>query len=424
MRPNHLLRLAEIMARTDREPVSACVSSPPRHGKTNLLLHAGVRHLMLYPTHTVGYVSHNDDLAHSKSREAREIAIRAGLQLAKDSTSVHNWRTVQGGGFLAAGRTAGWSGYGVNLFLLDDLIADRSQAESAAEQQQIEDFFRSTAIQRVMPGGSTIVNMTRWSNHDLIAKLVAEGWEWCNIPVQNERGEWLWPEFWPPVEMEAKKRATHEFEWWALYMGAPRPRGGSLFHEPTRYEKAHIYDSIIVIACDPAATAKTSADHSAIVVAAGQMVDGMLHMDVLEVRRRQVEIPALVDELARMAGEDGYRCQVAIEAVGGFKAVPQMLRRMNPRLRIVEITPATDKIIRATPAAAAWNDGRVRVPFDKPWVGPFVDEVCNFTGIGDSHHDDQVDALAHCYNTLLDELRKRPRADVAQRLYRSLPFAS
>jgi hypothetical protein len=79
---------------------------------------------------------------------------------------------------------------------------------------------------------------------------------------------------------------------------------------------------------------------------------------------------------------------------------------------------AGDKFARAQPVAAAWNAGKVQVPSNVgalaslgspyremaardpqaavPWMQPFLDEVCNFTGVADAH-DDQVDALAGAF---------------------------
>ncbi len=79
-----------------------------------------------------------------------------------------------------------------------------------------------------------------------------------------------------------------------------------------------------------------------------------------------------------------------VEAVGGFKAVPQMLRVQDPNLDVVDITPIGDKFTRALPVAAAWRDGRVRLPGAASWLEDFLDEVKIFTGLKDIH-DDQVD---------------------------------
>ena len=106
----------------------------------------------------------------------------------------------------------------------------------------------------------------------------------------------------------------------------------------------------------------------------------------------QVEVPALARELRGL--QLAWGCPVGVEAVGGFKAVPQMLRQIDRGLRVIELQPRGSKFTRAQTAVAAWNDGRIRVPLQAPWVAPFLREVQAFTGVGDEH-DDQVDALAH-----------------------------
>jgi predicted phage terminase large subunit-like protein len=93
------------------------------------------------------------------------------------------------------------------------------------------------------------------------------------------------------------------------------------------------------------------------------------------------------------------RLLLVCEAVAGFKAVPQMLRDIDPTLRIHEIAPSQDKFLRAQPLAAAWNDDRVLVPENAPWVDEYLTEFEAFTGVDDDE-DDQVDATAHLFNAL------------------------
>ena len=50
--------------------------------------------------------------------------------------------------------------------------------------------------------------------------------------------------------------------------------------------------------------------------------------------------------------------------------------------------------MRATPTAELlWNPGKVFVPANADWTEEFLEEVTQFTGMGDLH-DDNVDALA------------------------------
>lgn len=442
LRPNHLRRLAALFPRAEQGPLRVCISSPPRHGKTDCLLHGAVWLLTRHPEKTIGYVTHNTHTARSKSKEARRIAAHAGLILAGDSKNANEWRTTAGGGWLAAGRETGWAGLGVDFFLLDDLVASRHEAESTLERDNIDDFFRSIALQRVEPGGSIIVNMVRWHPDDQIGRLVKEGWEFINIPVQDAQGVWLWPERWPAAEMEVKKRDTHEFEWSSQFLGQPRHRGGTLFHEDTvaRFDAnvtkqdAYWQGRGILMACDPAITQSTHADFSAIIVGTAKMrPDRLMEMDVLDVHCLQVELPELCRTLENI--QRIWACPIVVESVGAFKGTAQTLRNTNHNLKIIEVTAHSsnlapevrgDKLVRAQPVAAAWNDGRVRVPFNTeallhPWdPTPFLHEVGSFTGVHDSR-DDQVDALAYLWSMMqrvLQVAKVRPGARAAP----GLPF--
>jgi phage terminase large subunit-like protein len=86
--------------------------------------------------------------------------------------------------------------------------------------------------------------------------------------------------------------------------------------------------------------------------------------------------------------------------VSGFKAVVQILREIDPDLKLYEDFPVGDKFQRAQPAAAAWGRQLITVPpADKAdWdVKGFLKEMQRFTGVG-SKKDNQVDCLTGAYN--------------------------
>jgi predicted phage terminase large subunit-like protein len=243
-------------------------------------------------------------------------------------------------------------------------------------------------------------------------------------PVVETRRRALWPSRWNLAELDKKRRLVGEYDWSALYQGEPRPKGGRLFQAATRYQFANIVEGKepckIVIGADPAATEKTNADYSAIVVASftgswdkedpSNTENLGFRGDILEVWRGQVTVPEFVKRLRDIAVKWG--APIAVEAVAGFKAVPQMLRQLDKTLKIIEAPAVGDKFTRSLPVSAAWNYGRVRIPDDvanNPWVHDFLAEIEKFTGVKDKH-DDQVDALAHAYNaaqTLMPAVVKR-----------------
>jgi len=405
--PYHLMPMAELFYKAETEGnVRALTSVPPRHAKTESILHFAAHFLLTHPDKTVGYATYAADIAKSKSKTCRAIAARAGVEVVRGSDAANEWRTKEGGGFLANGVGGQWTGRGVDLLIIDDPIKDREEAESLTMQRKLTEWATSSAFTRVEPNGSIIVNMTRWSVNDLIATLESGeygDWVTVNMPAIDDEGKVLWPERWPLEALAQKKAITSDYDWASLFLGQPRPRGGELFREPARFNLADIKGARFAIACDPAASAKTSADYSAIVVVAATGAGPDQKVYVLEVWRGQVEIPELINKLRYF--QERWGAPVYIESVGGFKLVAQMMRTLSKQqnqnqIKIVEVTPLGDKFTRALPVSAAWNNGHVLLPQnEEPWIKDFLNEVQRFTGKGD-RHDDQVDALSHAFNAV------------------------
>ncbi len=404
--PNHLRRLTDVIERAAHEPLRVLVSTPPRHTKTETLIGGLVWYMKQFPELTSAYVSYGQRQANSKSRKIRRLARAVGIGLSDDMANMAEWRTQEGGGLLSTGIGGPLTGQGVDgLMAIDDPIKNREDAESTIKREAAWDWFTDVAYTRLEGNSSCLVVATRWHEDDLIGRLMKldPKWEVINLPAINdgsdptrEIGEALWPERFSVEKLEAIRKVVGEYTWWSLYQGSPRPKGDKLFPEPVRYPLVNYAGARIVIGVDPAATAKTKADYTAIVVLAVWGTGENMRADVLEVLRFQKEIPEACDELEalqkRYAG-----APIVVECVGAFKAVPQTLRRLNPRLRVVEWVPIGDKFVRAQTASAAWKAGRIRVPMAAPWVLDFLNEIGLFTGMGDKQ-DDQADAMVHAWN--------------------------
>ncbi|MEM6792179.1 MAG: phage terminase large subunit [Myxococcota bacterium] len=399
--PAHLPQLVDFLDRIrQRQEVRGLFSVPPRHAKTETVLHAIAWLLAGNPHLTIGYASYSETFARQKSRIARDYTRAAGVELRTDSTALDQWQTIEGGGLIARGMEGAWTGLGVDVLIIDDPHKNRSEADSPVKRRRVLDWWHSAGVSRVEPGGSVLVVHTRWHPDDLIGHLSNDAeveWEYHNLPVINdgsdparEEGAPLWPSRWPLDKLQARRREVTEFEWASLYQGQPRPRGDSVFGEPQFYDElpsggwyAH--------GADLAYTAKTYADFSVVVT--------MLRLGssyyVVDVVRRQVDAPTFCGVLAKQAGR--YPGRMLWHASGTEKGAAQFIRSRVPRF---EVHPATaDKFVRAQPVAAAWNDGRVFIPRNANWGPAFLAEVRAFTGVGDDH-DDQVDALASAFSAL------------------------
>jgi predicted phage terminase large subunit-like protein len=413
--PRHIYKVIEVIERARAGPMRVCISMPPRHAKTITVLRAIAWWLLRSPADTCGYFSYNHDIAHSKSRIARTIALQSGVRLS-DSTGVAEWRTAEGGGLLAGGAGGGLPGQGITGFVVvDDPFKNREDADSELNRQRVWEWFNEVVMTR-LERGSVIVIHTRWHEDDLIGRLEhLGGWEIIrlqaiaeeNDPLGREPGEALWDRF-PASELgtEPGQRGTirgqiGEFSFAALYQQQPRPRGAKLFG-PASYFDPQRFDMTgwrCVIAADPAGSEKTSADWSAAVVLAIRGKRPEIEGRVMDVYRKQVSIPDFARAL-RALQMQWHLAPIYVEAVAGFKAVPQLLRENDPSLAVFEAPTLGDKWQRAQLVSAAWNaaPSRVLVPMNSPpWLGEFLHELQKFTGVRDTH-DDQVDALAHAWN--------------------------
>jgi predicted phage terminase large subunit-like protein len=394
-------------ARWDRR-VRVCISIPPRHGKTELVKHAIPWWLSASPRDVCAYATYSDRKAWSTSRDIRALAEVAGMRLAADAANVSEWRTPAGGGLLSMGVGAGLTGHGISgLMVVDDPFKNNEEAQSTVYRDKIADWFDSVVMTR-LEGAAVFVIHTRWHEDDLIGRVAKrKGWLVINLPAIAEEqdpigrapNELLWPERRDLQLAIRESKASNAFTFAALYQGRPRPRGGTVFAAPHYYDPAstNFEGCRFVLAADPAASTKTSADFSAAVVLSvrGDGIDRKAY--VRKVYREQVSIPQFAQDLLALQAAYGQTA-INVEAVGGFKAIPQMLKAIRPNLRVNEIQPMGDKLTRAQPVASAWNEARVLVPSDAPaWLGPFLDEIEKFTGVNDAH-DDQVDALAHAWN--------------------------
>lgn len=421
--PVHLRQLAELVDRTEQERLNVCVSVPPGHGKTDLLLHAMVRQLARHPGHLIGYATYGLDLSLAKSREARDIALRAGVTLRHDSSAVHEWNTTAGGGFKATGVGAGFTGRHIDLLVFDDPFKSREDAESPRERDRVHDFFTATATARCKENASRIVVHTRWHEDDLIGRLAkSERWIVVNLPairdpatgLPADDGEILLPPtrlpsgsvFGYSKELLAERRAGNEYDWHSLYQGVPRPRGGAVFkRDPARFTGDGKDGRRIVLSLDGAGTESTRADYTVAVAWAFEGTGAALHGNVVDMLRCQLE-PQDSARLLRRFVDDNGGGELLIENTRDGKAIAKALAAIDGTIRTRLVPPVGDKFTRAQPMASAWNGdpSRVAIPADAsahPWIKDLLAETRTFTGIGDKH-DDIVDALSQGWNAAQD----------------------
>lgn len=459
--PEHLQCIYDLFEQSRQRPIYATVSMPPRHGKTETFRLGLAYRVACDPACLNVYATFGEDLAEQTGLKVRARVQRLGIPLS--SSKVLDWQTPLGGGVKSTSVGGSITGRGVNggIIVVDDSVKGREAANSRRERDRIWDWLRSDVLSRLEGGGSIIICNTRWHEDDPIGRILEDDlglpWRHINLPAVHDGhyrpvDERLYPEQAHPLWTEidsmnpgragamawyAVKRRAGEHDWWSLYQGTPRSKELRMFAlDPPRFELSgwRWEGKRGVITLDPAATEKTSADFTAIGANAMEGWGNDARMSLRKAARGQMTVP----NAARLAltWQRVFRLPVAVEAVGGFKAIPQMIRETAPRIALIEAPARGDKVTRAIPLSKAWASGNVLVPlggddreldallrrvwaqicaeqrvsFPYPveaegtdWLDPYLDEMRKFTGLNDAH-DDQVDMTAHGWNTLYREI--------------------
>lgn len=427
-RPVHLSRYVELLEQCGEGNVRVICNVPPRHGKTETIIHAIAWILRRRPELTIGYATYGQKLATSKSDKARRLSLRCGVNLSDTVARLDEWRTTAGGGVLAAGVKGGWTGHGIDVLVIDDPFKNRLEAESKLIRDRIREFFQDAALTRLEPNASVVINHTRWQVDDLSGWLIKEaekgGENYEQLVYQaidDVTGEALWPERYNRQALDRIRVAVGPYTWDSLYRNNPRPRGATLFEGAAYYDRLPSGPHRVGIGVDLAFSEDTKADYSTIVVMF-EFLEKPGFFYVVDVIRKKVKAPRFAVDL-REANEDFPGAPMLfIHGGGGEKGVADFLKEARVRMRLEAASKLGDKWTRAQKLAAAWNidpdvEGdvpRVLVPrttcfpecphdceeHDQPeWVDDFVDEFLDFTG-SKTDTDDQIDAAVAAHRVL------------------------
>ena len=387
-------------------------AAPPQHGKTQVTLHGLVWLILRHPERRHAYITYAQNRARSVARTVRRILVTCGVQAGGTLDMI----ILPGGGqCIFTSIDGGITGEPVDgVAIIDDAYKSRKEADSARRREVVEESYREAIETRVHPGASIVLLATRWHPKDLSGTRIEEGWEYINLPAIAENdndpngrapGEALFPAMWPVEALEAKRAKVLDFTWAALYQGRPRPKGGKVFRGATYYtELPSAYRGAFGV--DLAYTARTTADWSICVeLLCEQREDAEPLFYVVRVDRAQIAAPEFAATLrARRTERRGFRFHW--RASGTERGAAGFIQSQGVPLDVTN--PPGDKLVVATPVAAAWNEGRVRVPdrdvfpASEEWLDAFLDTVQNFTGTG-REHDDDVDALANAYDALVGD---------------------
>ena len=384
------------------------VNMPPRHTKSEFASHLfPAWYLGKYPDRKVIQTAHTAELAVGFGRKVRNLVgsddyqhIFNNVSLASDSKAAGRWSTNKNGEYFAIGVGGAVTGKGADILIIDD---PHSEQEAALNDPSIYDktyeWYTSGPRQRLQPGGSICVVMTRWSKKDLTGQILkssiqrggSDEWEVIELPAILPSGSPLWPGFWPLEQLEALRSELPVPKWSAQYQQDPTSEEGALIKREWWKEwdkKSPPRCDFVNQSWDTAFLAKETADYSACTTwGVFYDDDGNSNIILLDALQERLEFPDLKARALDMYKEfepDAF----IVEAKASGSPLIFELRRMG--IPVNEYTPSRgkDKVARVNAVSDLFSSGLVWAPKTR-WADEVVEQFAAFPA-GD--HDDLVDS--------------------------------
>lgn len=408
----HHRTIASALERVERGEIDRLmITVPPRHGKSEL---ASIRFPAWYlgrnPNKRIISASYSGDLTRDFGNKARNIVSSQeyktifGMSISKKSSAKNEWDLDnEKGGYYGTGVGGAATGKGAHLFLIDDPLKNRQDANSDTIRKNIFEWYTSTAYTRLEKGGAIVIIMTRWHEDDLVGRLLeeqkkggefSENWTLIHLPALSDDGKALWSGKYNERALNRIKENIGSFDFEALYQGRPTPLGGSIIK--TSWWKTYTvvppkFDMIIQTADTAQKTAELN-DYS--VIGTWGKFDNKIYL--LSITRGKWEMP----ELERMAIAEYNKwkpSKVLIEDKASGTALIQNLRR-NYSMPITAVQVSSDKVTRVQEIVGFIESGYVYIPEHAEWVSDYILELSRFPS---GAHDDQVDVTSMAIKELM-----------------------
>ena len=407
-----------LVALSDTPDDRLVLSMPPQEGKSDRCsMWFPLWLLTRNPYLRIGIASYGADIARRWGRRIRD-AIKThpelGLTLKRDVTSAAEWHLSNGiGGVFTVGVGGAMTGRPVDVLIMDDLIKNREDADSAVMRENAWNFWVSTAQTRLAPGAPVLLVMTRWHEDDIAGRLLNPDpelgggghiWEYLNIPAKSTgiddplgrpEGEYLesarrrTEEDWRRREASTPRR-----DWDALYQGAPEGAKGKLFPRDgwKTWDGMPPVDatSLYFQSWDMAFKGEPDSDYCV-----GQMwVRTGANLYLIDQVRGQWEMSDVLKKFVEFTKRWPMAGAKLVEDKANGTAAMSLLKASIPGLTPVQ--PLGSKYSRANAAEPFHRAGNLWLPRyeaggSTDWVRGYRDELAKFP-VG--KNDDQVDATS------------------------------
>lgn len=453
---------AFIEAKTDKALDILLLSIPPRSGKSYTITETLPSWFLgKNPTGNVIICGYEGTFAEGFSRRNRDKFNRYAKDIFRveenpNIQGVAQWETAAGGRCRAAGLKGGITGFGAELFIIDDPIKNQEMAESETVLAKIHDEMGPSVQSRIHPGGKLIVIQTRWVENDVIG-YIQSNWSdyvWADInlpcecedeatdPLHRKLGDSLMGDHMGDFDLPQRIRNDNiwlrskkmlvcagegERVWNALYQGHPSAQNGNLFRDNwwKRYcrkiggvsEDGCEYGSRIDIAdmeytclsVDATFKKTETSDRVAITLWGLSQKNAYLYKLI----NKRMGFTETVERIKRLCSEYPGIDQLIIEDKANGSAIIDTLKYTDGIPPIVAVNPLGGKYSRAQAVSPFIAGGSVYIPVDfteserreieddnhiETGYGRFLYQMSHFPF---AKNDDMVDSMSQALSRLI-----------------------
>ena len=379
------------------------LSVPPQHGKSYTVTETLPSWFLgKHPEDGVIICSYDGTIAEGFSRRNRDKFNEYAsdvfhVEPNKDVQGVALWETKKGGRCRAAGLKAGITSYGAELFIIDDPIKNKEQAQSETVLTKIHEEMGPSVQSRIHPGGKLIVIQTRWVENDVVGYVEEKWseyiWKTINLPCECEdeetdplgrklgealMGEHLGDHDLPPkirndnTWLKSKKTLViagdGEYTWNALYQGHPTAQNGNLFKENwwQLYSRKNVrFEDFEYTVLSIDATFKKTETSDMVAIELWGIAQS--HIYLYHLVNKRMGFVETVNKIKSIVNKYPGIDNLLIEDKANGSAIIDTLRYTDGIPAIVAITPQGGKYSRAQAVSPFVSTRAVHIPYDDDW---------------------------------------------------------
>jgi predicted phage terminase large subunit-like protein len=403
------------------------VNLPPRTLKSHAASVAFPAWLLGHnPATEIICASYGQELADKHARDCRTLMgspfyrqLFPATVLSPIKNSVGEFNTTAQGSRISNSVGGAITGRGADILILDDILKPED-ALSETRRRAANDWYFSTLLSRLnsKEHGAIIIVMQRLHLEDLVGEVTdSESWDVLSLPAlaiddehhpytnvfgthsfSRRSGEALHPERDSVATYLAIRDTVGEYIFQSQYQQCPASREGGLIKKgwPKFYEPGPGWTAKfwwIVQSWDTACKIGEANDFS--VCTTWGLVGGDFYL--IDVFRERLTFPDLKRKAIDLYQKYTPFTVLIEDQASGTALIQELNREYIYCVEACKPAPGSDKYMRLAAQSVKFENGRVFLPNNAPWLDAYIHELTSFPG---AKHDDQVDSTTQALEWL------------------------